>query len=119
MSAMGQKQTCAVQLGMSALCQKRHREQQSAQTERPSRGGPKLSIGQAKHVPDGNPEKTFCGNRIRPLRYVKGLSEQPGYTGLRNECSMAIAKIQQEYTMAQARRRTLACNSHRECARRW
>ena len=119
MSAMGQKQAFAVQNGMSALCQKRHREQQSAQTERLSRGGPMVSIGQAKPVPDDNPEQTFCGNRIRPLRYVKGLSEQPRYTGLRNVCSMAIAKIQQEYTMAQARRRTLACNSHRECARRW
>ena len=27
-----------------------------------------------------NPEKTFCGNRSRPLRYVKGLIEQLRYT---------------------------------------
>ena len=100
---MGQKQAFAVQNGMPALCQKRHREQQSAQTERPSRGGPKLSIGQAKHVPDGNPEKTFCGNRIRPLRYVKGLIEQLQLTSLRNVCSVAIAKTQKENAMAQAR----------------
>ncbi|MGC1690597.1 MAG: hypothetical protein WA756_11795 [Pseudolabrys sp.] len=58
---MGQKQAFAVQNGMSALCQKRHREQQSAQTERPPRGGHKLSIAQAKQVPDDNPEKTFAG----------------------------------------------------------
>ncbi|MGA8419105.1 MAG: hypothetical protein WB691_04980, partial [Pseudolabrys sp.] len=79
---------------MSALWQKRHREQQSAQTERPSRGGSKLNIGQAKQVPDDNPEKTFCGNRSRPLRYVKGLIEQLRYTSLCNVCSVAIAKTQ-------------------------
>jgi hypothetical protein len=50
-----------------------------------------------------NPEKTFCGNRSRPLRYVKGLIEQLRYTSLCNVCSVAIAKTQQEYALAQAR----------------
>jgi hypothetical protein len=61
------------------------------------------TFGQTKHGRYNNPEKTFCGNRSRPLRYVKGLIEQLQNTGLRNVCWMAIAKTQQEYTLAQTR----------------
>ena len=59
--------------------------------------------GQTKHDRYDNPEKTFCGNRSRPLSYVKGLIEEPQFTSLRNVCSVAIAKTQKEYAMAQAR----------------
>ena len=55
------------------------------------RGGKMLLLGS---------ELLYC---IATLRCVKGRIEQLRYTDLRNVCSMAIAKTQQEYTLAQAR----------------